>query len=102
MAMKVKVPTSHGKTPIGAYYSPGIFTDAGGVIIYVGKDGKLHVKRVPPWDPNLSQLNLAASLIAQAENVTDVRIANQMRDLANTILSSQSNQMIGVLNQLQE
>ena len=57
----------HGKTPIGAFYSPGIFNDGGGIIIYPGHDGKIHVKRIPPRAPVLQGLSLVANLVAAQE-----------------------------------
>lgn len=57
----------HGKTPIGAFYSPGIFNGGGGIIIYPGHDGKIHIKRIPPRAPVLQGLSLIANLIAAQE-----------------------------------
>jgi hypothetical protein len=101
MGPKVKLPKSHGKTPIGGYYSPGYFNDGGGFVIYLGHDGKLHIKYVPPREPVLSQLNLAASLMAHAEGIGDASIANQVRDLAQAVLNSNSEQIIAALQQVQ-
>jgi hypothetical protein len=101
MGPKVKLPKSHGKTPIGATYFGGIFYDGGGFIIYPGHDGKLHIKRVPPWDPEvMGQLNLAASLVVHAERVADANIATEMRRLAQAVLNSQSRQVMAALSQV--
>lgn len=63
---KMQLPR-HGKTPIGAFYSPGVFNDGGGIIIYPGHDGKIHIKRIPPRAPVLQGLSLVANLIAAQE-----------------------------------
>lgn len=101
MGPKVNVPKSHGKTPIGGYYSPGYFNDGGGFVIYLGHDGKLHIKYIPPREPVLSQLNQAASLMAHAEGIGDTDIANQMRDLAQAVLDTHAEQIIGALNRIE-
>lgn len=96
----MKIPR-HGKTPIGGYYSPGYFNDGGGFVIYVGHDGKLHIKYIPPREPVLNQLNVAASLMAHAEGIGDAHIANQMRDLAQSVLNSQAEQITKALERIQ-
>ncbi len=87
---KTRLPR-HGKTPIGAYYSPGVFTDGGGIIIYPGHDGKLHVKHVPPREPVLEGLGVVASLVAQAEAIDNPSIRQQLYGLAESL----SNEILG-------
>lgn len=86
MARALKIPR-HGKTPIGAYYSPGIFNDGGGIIIIPGKDGKLHIRHVPPREPVLSQLGLVATLMAHGETLRDKEIKRQALSLAESVAS---------------
>ncbi len=100
--MGPRIPKSHGKTPIGGYYSPGYFNDGGGFVIYPGKDGKLHIKYIPPREPVLNQLNQAASLMAHAEGIGDARVASQMRDLAHTVLNANAALVTEALQSLQE
>ena len=86
MGPKIKIPR-HGKTPIGAFYSPGVFSDGGGIIIYPGHDGKLHIKHVPPREPVLGDLNVLAGLMAYAETVSDEGVRQQLRGLAEKTLA---------------
>ena len=50
--------------PSIVYTSPGVPTDGGGFVIYLGADGKLHIKPVPPGpDGPLRTLVTAAGLV---------------------------------------
>jgi len=100
MKPKIRIPR-HGKTPIGAFYSPGLFSDGGGFIIYPGKDGKLHVKYIPPREPVLDQLNLAACLASLAERAGSAGAGSQLRSMADNILNTSSQQIASALASLQ-
>jgi len=78
---KIKIPR-HGKTPIGAYFSPGVFNGGGGIIIFPGHDGKIHIKRIPPSAPVMEGLDTVASLSAQAEKSSNRAIKQQLHGLA--------------------
>ena len=58
----------------------GVFSDAGGFIIYVGSDGKLHVKKVPPWGPDGFRVDIdrGLSLLTAAARVKDARLAGEL------------------------
>ena len=81
MSNKIKLPR-HGKTPIGAYFFPGIAAGGGGLIIYPGHDGKIHIKRIPPSAPVFQGLETIANLVAQAEKSSNKKISQQLRGLA--------------------
>ena len=66
-------------TPILMFFNaamttPGVLVDAGGYIIYLGSDGKLHVKKVPPGPgpDGWGILPAASSLLASLEGVKNV------------------------------
>ena len=87
---KIKLPRK-GKTPIGATYVGGILNDGGGVIIFPGKDGKLHVKVIPPSAPVFPYLQAVSSLAAMSEQTkVDAAVSRQLHDLAETILNDNS------------
>ena len=93
---------TRGKTKVEAFYSPGAFNDGGGFVIYVDRDGHVHIKRIPPWDPYLrGQIQLAAALVGQAEKTGNAAIASQMRDLAQTIVRSNAEQIVTALQEAQ-
>lgn len=100
MIPKNRIPR-HGKTPIGAYYSPGVFSDGGGFIIYPGHDGKLHIKYIPPREPVLGQLNLAASLAALAERARKGGLGKQLRGMAENLLNAREKEITGAIAKLQ-
>ena len=84
MSDKIKLPHK-GKTPIGAFFSPGIAAGGGGAIIYLGHDGKLHIKRVPPSAPVFQGFETVAILIAASEKSNNKKIKQQLRSLAEQI-----------------
>ena len=70
---------SGSRTPIlmfvnAGFVTPGVLVDAGGYIIYLGSDGKLHVKKVPPGPgpDGWGILPAASSLLATLEGVKNV------------------------------
>jgi len=100
MAPKIKIPR-HGKTPIGGFFSPGVFSDGGGFVIYPGHDGKLHIKYIPPREPVLTSVNLAASLAALAERAGNEAFGKQLRGMAETILNADGQQIANALANIQ-
>lgn len=70
-----------------AFISPGVLTDAGGFIVYVGSDGKLHVKRVPPWNPETAaELGAAFAAIDGASRIKNQVVAQQFLNAATHVL----------------
>ena len=61
----------------------GGLTDAPGIVIYVGADGKIHVKHVPGWNPDISA---AISVLGQAARLDDRMMAQQLDRVAENIL----------------
>lgn len=57
------------------FVTAGVTNDGGGFGFYIGSDGKLHVVKVPPWDPEggglgpspINDLVTAAHLMITAE-----------------------------------
>ena len=91
----------HGKTPIGAWFSPGVFNDGGGLIIYMGRDGKLHVKRIPPRAPAFENLSVIAALTALGEQAGNTAMGKQLRVMADTMLATKGQQIRSALEKLQ-
>lgn len=78
------------------YTTPGVFTDAGGFVIYIGSDGKVHVKRIPPWDPGVrGELAAAAHVLDAAATLKDAHTAQKIVDLVEGVLNSR----VGALRQ---
>jgi hypothetical protein len=72
------------------FVTPGVFTDAGGFAIYFGSDGKLHVKRVPGWDPAVRELAAAVQVLDAAATMKDAHAAQKFVDFAENILNTRS------------
>lgn len=59
-----------------------------GYIIYIGSDGKIHVKRVPPRNPELSvQFDAAISILEHALLAKNVKIEEKLITAAQSILA---------------
>lgn len=70
-----------------AFMSPGVLTDAGGFIIYIGSDGKVHIKRVPPWNPEtLSELQAAVAVVDHVGRIQNRAVADQFLKVAEGVL----------------
>jgi hypothetical protein len=70
-----------------AFMSPGVLTDAGGFIIYIGSDGKIHIKRVPPWNPEtLRELQAAVTVIDQVGRIENRAVADQFLKVAEGVI----------------
>lgn len=53
--------------------------DGPGYIIYVGSDGKLHIKKVPGWDPGVRlQFDAAVSILQHAALAKDAKIEQKL------------------------
>ena len=51
-------------------------TDAGGIIITIGADGKIHIKRIPGWNPELlTDLVSAVDVIGRASSIKQKGLA---------------------------
>ena len=70
-----------------AFISPGVLTDAGGFIIVVGADGKVHIKRVPPWSPEtLGELRAAVATVDQVGAIKNRAVAEQFMKVAQGVI----------------
>ena len=71
-----------------AFITPGVLTDAGGFIIYIGSDGKIHVKRVPPWDPEtLGELQAAVAVLDNVSAIRNEAVAGQFLKVAEGVFA---------------
>lgn len=69
-----------------AFISGGVFTDAGGFIIYIGSDGKLHVKKVPPWNPEtIGELKAVFSILEHAGAIRNQKVQQELVRVAEQI-----------------
>jgi hypothetical protein len=74
--------------------TPGVFTDAGGFIVYMGSDGKLHVKRVPGWDPGVrAEIGAAVQILDQLHAVKDANVAQRFTEFATGILNARAGEI---------
>jgi len=78
--MKVKIPTSHGKTRIGSIWLD--MSDGGGLIISPTKDGGIVITHVPPREPVTDVVGLPASVIVAAGNLNAARVSELLRSTA--------------------
>ncbi len=70
-----------------AFISPGVLTDAGGFIIYIGSDGKVHIKRIPPWGPEtLRELQAAFAVVEHAGAIKNAAVAEQFLHVAQAVV----------------
>jgi hypothetical protein len=70
-----------------AFMSPGVLTDAGGFIIFIGSDGKIHIKRIPPWGPEtLSELQTAVAVIDHVGRIQNRAVADQFLKVAEGVI----------------
>ena len=67
------------------FIGTGPLVDAPGWVFYIGADGKLHVKRVPGWDP-FPDISVAFSVLEQAARLSDHAAAQQLEQVAENIL----------------
>ncbi len=63
----------------------GIFNDAGGFIISVDVWGHPHITRVPPRQPDIERMAVAANLLAQADKVKNRETRKQLESTAQQI-----------------
>ncbi len=71
-----------------AFISPGVLTDGGGYIIYIGSDGKVHIKKIPPWDPEtLSELQVAVAVLDGAGAIRNEAVAAQFLKVAEGVVA---------------
>ena len=93
---KVNIPRK-GKTPIGGVYLGGVFNDGGGIIIFPGNDGNLHIKIIPPSAPVFGQLQVISGLASAAAASEDSGISRQLRQLAEKMLNDNAKEIGQVL-----
>lgn len=69
-----------------AFMSPGVLTDAGGFMIYVGSDGKLHVKKVPPWNPEtLNELKAVFDVLEGVGQIRNQKVQQELLRVAEQV-----------------
>ena len=72
-----------------AFMSPGALTDAGGFIIYIGSDGKVHIKRVPPWDPGVrAELQTVFAVLEHAGAIKNAAVQKQFTAAATHVVEA--------------
>ena len=58
------------------FYIVGGGTDAGGIVITVGSDGKIVIKRIPGWNPEaLLDVSRALQVIGKAASIKEKGLA---------------------------
>jgi hypothetical protein len=77
-----------------AFMSPGVLTDAGGFIIVIGSDGKVHLKRVPPWNPEtLKELQTAFGALEHAGGIQNRAVADQFVKVAQGVIGEHAGEL---------
>jgi hypothetical protein len=85
-----------------AFVSPGVLTDAGGFIIYIGSDGKVHVKRVPPWDPETrAELQAAFAVLEHAGQIRNQAVAQQFLAVSERVIQQHAGALQKGVGELQ-
>jgi hypothetical protein len=81
------------------YGSYNIISENGTFIIYVGSDGKIHIRLIrPDPPPDISALLKAVSLVMhEASQLKDQVLAEQFRQFAENLLNSRANELGGLL-----
>jgi len=71
-----------------AFISPGVLTDAGGFIIYIGSDGKVHVKRIPPLGPeSVAELGAVFAVLESVSAIKSAAVDNELLRVAQDVAS---------------
>lgn len=77
-----------------AFMSPGVLTDAGGFIIYIGSDGKLHVKKVPPMGPEtVAELTAVFSILEGAGQLRNQKVQQELLHVAQAIAAPHAGEL---------
>lgn len=70
------------------FMSPGVLTDAGGIVITI-VDGKVVIKRVPGWNPEvLAEVTAAVATFAHAGNVENRGVRRELESVAHQVLQA--------------
>ena len=85
------------------FFTPGALTDAGGLAFYIGSDGKVHVVRIPPWNPEvLSEINAAVHVLNQAASIKNEAVQQRFTHLAESVVQSRAKEITGSLNRVDQ
>jgi hypothetical protein len=69
-----------------AFVSPGVLTDAGGFIIYIGSDGKVHIRRIPPLGPeSVRELQAVFAILQYAGGIQNRAVADELVKVAQQV-----------------
>lgn len=71
------------KTIVVSIVSPGVAKGGGGFVIINGK-----LRRIPPNSPKLKEIEAAANLMAQEENIADRRTRAQLAEISDSLISA--------------
>jgi hypothetical protein len=75
------------------FVSPGVLTDAGGITISI-VNGKVVIKRVPPWNPEiLAEIQGAIAAFAHASKLKDQGMAQKFQAFAEGVLQARSKEI---------
>ena len=83
---------------IGSY---NIFVDNGIFEIYIGADGKLHIRWILPDPPPefYSELKAVAVVLNEAAQLKDRGVAEKFQQLAESVLNNRAEEITGILGQ---
>ncbi len=85
-----------------AFVSPGVLTDAGGYIIYIGSDGKVHVKHVPGWNPETrAELQTAFAVLERAGEIKNREVAQRFLAASEHVLQRHAGELQKAVGELQ-
>jgi hypothetical protein len=81
---RVKIPAKKkGNQP--KVWVGGIFQDGGGFVISFDRTGRISIKPVPPWQPDIARLAVIGSLVQTAQKAKSRADRKQLNILAEQI-----------------
>jgi hypothetical protein len=83
------------------FMSPGILTDAGGIEIFIGADGKPHVRKVPGNNPLFQEVGAAVLVLEQAARLNDKVAAQKFQSFAEAIIADKAKDLQHAFGQTQ-
>ena len=80
------------------FVSPG--NDGPSIQIFVDANGKIHIVRVPGWNPEIMQeITSAVKVISLASQIENQRISEQFLKLGESVIQSRSREIQEYVNQ---
>lgn len=83
------------------FITPGVFSDGGGFVIWVDGQGRVHVTKVPPSDPEVrAEIAAAIEVLNAATSMRDQALAQRFAQFAQTILQARVTELRGIAGEV--